>query len=173
RERRTSRRRRPRPAHPASVPGRRRGSLPAEVRVGHHRRRRWRPRRGDARARRRQALGDGRVVTACDDAAAARRDAVRAARAAQTPPGPAPDRFSVVSWNVNSLKARTSGVERFLARTTPDVVAFQETRAAALVPAAAEMFDRLGLHVAYTGSGTWNGVAIVSPHALHDVVASP
>jgi exodeoxyribonuclease III len=77
-----------------------------------------------------------------------------------------------VSWNVNSLKARTPGVESFLARTAPDVVALQETRATALVPAAQAMFDRLGYHVAYNGSGTWNGVAIVSPHPLRDVVGS-
>jgi exodeoxyribonuclease-3 len=111
-------------------------------------------------------------MSARDDERAARRDAVRLARAAQTPPGPAPDRFRVVSWNVNSLKARAPGVERFLVRTTPHVVALQETRAAALVPPAAAMFDRLGYHVGYKGSGTWNGVAIVSTHPLRDIVAS-
>jgi exodeoxyribonuclease III len=89
-----------------------------------------------------------------------------------SPPGPAPDRFRVATWNLNSLRARLPAVERFVARTMPDVICLQETKASALSPEAAASFARLGFEVAYVGDGAYNGVAIAARHPMASVQAS-
>ena len=88
------------------------------------------------------------------------------------PPGPAPDRLRVATWNLNSLKVRLPAVERFLTRTRPDVLCLQETKAAALSGPAAAMFERLGYHAAYAGDGPYNGVAVASLHPITSVQSS-
>jgi len=88
------------------------------------------------------------------------------------PSGPAPERLRLATWNLNSLKARLSAVERFVARAQPDVLCLQETKAGALSDAAAAAFDRLGYGVAYAGDGPYNGVAIAARHPLAEVQAS-
>jgi exodeoxyribonuclease-3 len=67
----------------------------------------------------------------------------------------------LVTWNVNSLKARLTRVEEWLATVRPDVVCLQETKLAdTAFPALA--FSTLGYEVAHHGEGRWNGVAIAS-----------
>jgi exodeoxyribonuclease III len=78
----------------------------------------------------------------------------------------------VASWNLNSLKVRLAGVERFLDRVRPDILCLQETKAAALSAAAMAMFDRHGYEVTHVGAGAYNGVAVASRHPLDDVVSS-
>src|SRR4051794_39583868 len=102
----------------------------------------------------------------------ARRRAAIDARPAMSPPGPAVGQFRIATWNLNSLRARTPAVDRFLDRTQPDVVCLQETKTAAVAPAATAVFDRHGYEVHHVGAGPYNGVAIASRHALVDVVAS-
>jgi exodeoxyribonuclease-3 len=114
----------------------------------------------------------GSVSAAKQAARLERRKAALAARPAQSPPGPAPDRLRVASWNVNSLKARLPGVERFLDRARPDVICLQETRSATLSDLAAMMFERHGYHPAHVGTGSYNGVAVASRHPIDDVVSS-
>jgi exodeoxyribonuclease III len=89
-----------------------------------------------------------------------------------SPTGPAPENFRVATWNVNSLKARTPALRRFLERARPDVVMLQETKASTVAPVAAALFDELGYEVAHSGSGAYNGVAIAARHPIRDVVAS-
>jgi exodeoxyribonuclease III len=88
------------------------------------------------------------------------------------PPGPAPERFRVASWNVNSLRVRLGAVERFLDRTRPDVLLLQETRTATLSSEAQDSFGARGYRVVVVGSGGYNGVAIAARHPLVDVVGS-
>jgi len=74
----------------------------------------------------------------------------------------------IVTWNVNSLKARLGRVEEWLAQVEPDVVCLQETKLAdAAFPAMA--FQSLGYDAVHHGEGRWNGVAILSRHGLEDV----
>ncbi|HET9443762.1 MAG TPA: exodeoxyribonuclease III [Acidimicrobiales bacterium] len=74
------------------------------------------------------------------------------------------------TWNVNSLKARLSRVEEWLAYASPDVVCLQETKLAdAAFPAMS--FQLLGYESAHHGTGRWNGVAILSRVGLDEVVA--
>src|SRR3546814_4966153 len=62
----------------------------------------------------------------------------------------------LVTWNVNSLKARLERVEQWLVECQPDVVCMQETKLAdSAFPAMA--FSALGYESAHHGEGRWNG----------------
>jgi exodeoxyribonuclease-3 len=100
-----------------------------------------------------------------------RREAALDLRPDMSPSRPAPEHFRVATWNVNSLRARTPAVARFLERARPDVVCLQETKAAAVAPAAAEMFDRFGYTVVHAGGGAYNGVAIAALHPVDGVIS--
>jgi exodeoxyribonuclease-3 len=76
----------------------------------------------------------------------------------------------IVTWNVNSLKARWDRVEQWIGENAPDVLCLQETKLAdAAFPAAA--FGTLGYEAAHHGDGRWNGVAIISRVGLDAVRA--
>lgn len=77
----------------------------------------------------------------------------------------------IVTWNVNSLKARMPRVEEWLADVQPDVLCLQETKLADdAFPALA--FAAMGYEAAHHGQGQWNGVAILSKVGLDSVVAN-
>ena len=77
----------------------------------------------------------------------------------------------VVTWNVNSLRARQERVEDWLGEVEPDIVLLQETKLADdAFPALA--FQGLGYDSAHYGQGQWNGVAILSRVGLDDVVTN-
>jgi exodeoxyribonuclease-3 len=101
-----------------------------------------------------------------------RRLAALALRPSMSPTGPAPERLRIATWNLNSLRARLAGVERFLERVGPDIVCLQETKAADLSAEAAAMFGRCGYGVAHVGRSSYNGVAVVARHAISDVRSS-
>ncbi len=89
-----------------------------------------------------------------------------------SPSGPAPERLRVASWNLNSLRARTPAVDRFLARARPDVLCLQETKTARLTDATVELFAGHGYTVAHVGAGAYNGVAVAARHPVDDVRSS-
>lgn len=77
----------------------------------------------------------------------------------------------VITWNVNSIKARLPRVLELLAEHQPDVVCVQETKVAS------EAFPRdpigeVGYDVIEHSQGRWNGVALLVPtrHVASDVV---
>ena len=77
----------------------------------------------------------------------------------------------IATWNVNSLKARTEAVERWIERAAPDVLLIQETKLAD--GDAPEMpFRMLGYELAHHGEGRWNGVAIASRVGIANVVTN-
>lgn len=77
--------------------------------------------------------------------------------------------FSIVTWNVNSLRARQEHVLRWLGDHQPDVLCLQETKVTDdLFPR--EPFEQAGYQAAISGQKTYNGVAIFSPHPIEDVV---
>lgn len=75
----------------------------------------------------------------------------------------------VVTWNVNSLKARLPRVEEWLSEIQPDVVCLQETKLAQ-EKFPTDAIAALGYESAHFGQGQWNGVAILSKVGLTDVV---
>ncbi len=78
--------------------------------------------------------------------------------------------LSVVTWNVNSLRARMEHVTRWLGDHRPEVVCLQETKVAdEQFPA--EPLEELGYQVVYSGQKSYNGVAIASLAPIEDVLA--
>jgi exodeoxyribonuclease III len=77
----------------------------------------------------------------------------------------------LVTWNVNSLKARLVRVLELLAAHQPDVVCLQETKLAAeTFPHAA--LATVGYEAVEASEGRWNGVALLVPQgsSVADVV---
>jgi hypothetical protein len=101
-----------------------------------------------------------------------RRTAALELRASLSPTGPARDRLRIATWNLNSLRSRLSGVERFLERTQPDAICLQETKTTELFAEALTLFDRHGYRSVHAGSGSYNGVAVLARHPIRDVRAS-
>ena len=89
-----------------------------------------------------------------------------------SPAGPASGRFRVATWNLNSLRARSGAVERFLERAAPDVLCLQETKAAQLSDEVVALFDRHGYAAVHVGGRGYNGVAVAARHPISDVRAS-
>jgi exodeoxyribonuclease-3 len=89
-----------------------------------------------------------------------------------SPTGPAPERLRIATWNLNSLRARLVGVERFLERVAPDIVCLQETKAAELSAEPEAMFLGCGYQVAHVGLNSYNGVAVAARHPISDVRVS-
>ncbi|MCZ6531875.1 MAG: exodeoxyribonuclease III [SAR324 cluster bacterium] len=79
------------------------------------------------------------------------------------------DSFSVVTWNVNSLRARMEHVLRWMGDHRPHVLCLQETKVSdEQFPA--EPLQELGYEVAYYGQKSYNGVAIASLSPIEDVL---
>jgi exodeoxyribonuclease-3 len=81
-----------------------------------------------------------------------------------------PEPWSIVTWNVNSLRARLGRVEAWVRAHQPDVLCLQETKCADTAFPQGEL-EGLGYHVAYAGQENGlNGVAILSREPLADVL---
>ncbi len=76
--------------------------------------------------------------------------------------------MKLVTWNVNSVRARHDRVVAFLDRETPDIVCLQELK---VVDDAFphEAIAARGYHVETHGQPTYNGVAILSRTPLRDI----
>ena len=68
----------------------------------------------------------------------------------------------LVSWNLNSLRARLPRLLELLAEHAPDVVCLQETKVAAGQLPHLEL-TAAGYHAVDHSTGRWNGVAILVP----------
>ena len=76
--------------------------------------------------------------------------------------------LSLVTWNVNSIRARHDRVLAFLDRHEPDIVCLQETKVDDdTFPA--DDIRAAGYHVAFHGQRTYNGVAIISKEPAENV----
>ena len=74
----------------------------------------------------------------------------------------------IVTWNVNSVRARAERIGLFLDRSDVDVLAIQELKCKdAQFPA--HIFEDRGYQVAFHGLNQWNGVAVASRVGLDDV----
>jgi exodeoxyribonuclease III len=69
--------------------------------------------------------------------------------------------MKLVTWNVNSLKARLPRVLEFLAEHAPDIVCLQETKTTDEAFPAAELADA-GYAAVHHSGGRWAGVAILA-----------
>ena len=85
-------------------------------------------------------------------------------------PPPAPDtagsrRFSVCTWNVNSIKARLSVLSSYLRDTAPDVLLLQEIKTEADSFPFFEL-QSSGYASVVQGQKSYNGVAVLSKHPV-------
>ena len=82
------------------------------------------------------------------------------------------DRFSITTWNINSVRLRIGLVERFLKLRRPDVLVLQEIKCVNdAFPT--KHFQRLGYrHHAVHGQKGYHGVAIVSRHPLTRIAST-
>ena len=76
--------------------------------------------------------------------------------------------MKIATWNVNSINIRMEPMLNWLAETQTEVVCFQETKTVdENFPAAA--FKEAGYDSVFMGQKSYNGVAIISKHAITDV----
>ena len=76
--------------------------------------------------------------------------------------------MQVMTWNVNSLKAREDFVFDYLDEARPDVVCMQELKLETeAVPK--QLFEQRGYEVAIHGQKQWNGVLIASKKPIKNV----
>ncbi len=76
--------------------------------------------------------------------------------------------MKVVTWNVNSIRARGERLVSWLSRHKPDVVCLQETKVTDEQFPHDVLWDQ-GYHAAVHGQRTYNGVALLSREAIEDV----
>jgi exodeoxyribonuclease-3 len=76
--------------------------------------------------------------------------------------------MKLVTWNVNSLKVRLPQVLQWLETNPVDVLCLQETKLTDDKFPQAEI-EAAGYQVAFSGQKTYNGVAILSRHAIENV----
>lgn len=81
----------------------------------------------------------------------------------------APDILTVVTWNINSIRARIEGFARMVRKVKPDVVLLQETRCDNGSFPMSPLRRRGFRHSALNGRGGHHGVAILSRLPLLDV----
>lgn len=75
--------------------------------------------------------------------------------------------FKVASFNCNSVRARLDIILQWLASEKPDILCLQETKVADdNFPVGS--FNNSGYHVIFKGQKSYNGVAIASPHEIHE-----
>ncbi len=73
--------------------------------------------------------------------------------------------MKIVTWNVNSVRARAARVAGFLERAAPDVLCLQETKVEdAAFPR--ELFAAAGYSIEIHGQKTYNGVALATRAGL-------
>jgi exodeoxyribonuclease-3 len=78
----------------------------------------------------------------------------------------------LVTWNVNSLKARLPRLLELLEAERPDVVCLQETKAAAGAPFPLEL-AAAGWTAVGHGGGRWGGVAVLLGPGLEPAAVAP
>ncbi len=75
--------------------------------------------------------------------------------------------MKLATWNVNSLNVRLPHVLEWLAANKPDVLCLQETKQEDSKFPYAEL-AAVGYNAIHAGQKTYNGVAILSPHAIEN-----
>lgn len=75
--------------------------------------------------------------------------------------------MKIVTWNVNSVRARLPHVESFLKDEQPDVLLLQELKCESR--AFPLFFEDLGYNYAVYGQKSYNGVALLSKYPIEDV----
>ncbi|NCC52525.1 MAG: exodeoxyribonuclease III [Spartobacteria bacterium] len=77
--------------------------------------------------------------------------------------------MKIATFNANSIRSRLPIILDWINKNAPDALCVQETKAQDHDFPDAEI-RQAGLHVVFKGEKSYNGVAIISPHAVKDAV---
>ena len=72
-------------------------------------------------------------------------------------------KLKIITWNVNSVKARLNNILNYVNTSEPDILLLQETKTEDITFPINE-FKNLGYFVEIFGQKSYNGVAIISKH---------
>jgi exodeoxyribonuclease III len=76
--------------------------------------------------------------------------------------------MNIISWNVNSIRARIDGVKHLIENHNPDCLVLQETKCRnEMFPS--DFFEDLGYTAAINGEKSYNGVAILAKTSVEDI----
>ena len=75
--------------------------------------------------------------------------------------------MKIISWNVNSVRARIENIKDYIKDSTPDVLLLQEIKTQKQNFPNNE-FENLGYSSYVFGQKSYNGVAIISKHELNN-----
>ena len=76
--------------------------------------------------------------------------------------------MKIVSWNVNSVRARIDNILNYIKDSNPDVLMFQEIKTQnENFPK--DVFKDIGYESYIYGQKSYNGVAIISKHKINNI----
>ena len=76
--------------------------------------------------------------------------------------------IKIASWNINSIRARETSLQKWIVESNPDIFGLQETKVIDdQFPV--EIFYDNGYDVRFFGQKSYNGVAIISKHQLNNI----
>ncbi len=78
-------------------------------------------------------------------------------------------RFSITTWNINSVRLRIEQVTRFLREAAPDVLCLQETKCPVDKFPEKDLRAAGYAHIAHAGQKGYNGVAVISKLPLDGI----
>ena len=76
--------------------------------------------------------------------------------------------MKIISWNVNSVRARIENIKNYIKDSSPDVLLLQEIKTQIENFPSGE-FEKLGYTSHIFGQKSYNGVAIISKHKLENI----
>lgn len=76
--------------------------------------------------------------------------------------------MKIVSWNINSIRARVGYLKLLITQHSPDIILLQETKCMDEQFPSHELED-YGYNIRFRGQKSYNGVAILSKHRIEDV----
>lgn len=76
--------------------------------------------------------------------------------------------MKIVTWNINSVRARLNNIEKFVMKAKPDILCLQETKVTNNLFPFKDLKDLGFKHIELNGGKSYNGVAILSREPLSD-----
>ena len=76
--------------------------------------------------------------------------------------------MKIVSWNVNSIRARLENILNYIKDSDPDILLFQEIKTQE-ENYPLEVFNKIGYHSYVYGQKSYNGVAIISKFKIENI----
>ena len=79
--------------------------------------------------------------------------------------------MKIISWNVNSVRARIANILNYIKQSNPDILLLQEIKTQD-ISFPYEVFQNIGYNSYVFGQKSYNGVAIISKQELNNIKIS-